>query len=152
MVHLTDSAGLPVGVEVPFTPFLGDANYDSLRWYLEAYLDLPDGGSVVRAEAVERQLESWGRRLHDALFAPPENAACLRILLDASEPRELTIATRYAALLRLPWELMADGVGSLAQRLAVRGQREVPERSVARQIELLVRVRCIVSCPSNTRS
>ncbi len=150
LVRLTDSAGLPVGVEVPFTPFLGDDDYESLRWYLEDYLDLPDGGAVVRAEAVEHQLESWGRRLHDALFAPPENAACLRILLDASEPRELTIATRDAALLRLPWELMADGVGSLAQRLAVRRQLEVPERLVPREIELPVRMLYIVSRPSDT--
>src|SRR5947207_3373728 len=68
-VQLTDAAGKGCGVATDFAPFLTDDDYENLRWYLEEYLDLPDGGAVVRAGGVERQLHEWGRRLYDALFA-----------------------------------------------------------------------------------
>ena len=32
-------------------PFLTDDDYENLRWYLEDYMDLPDGGAVTRAAA-----------------------------------------------------------------------------------------------------
>jgi len=66
--RLTDADGNVPGVEVPFTPFLTEEDYENLRWYLEEYMDLPDGGAVVRARGVEKDLEQWGRRLYDALF------------------------------------------------------------------------------------
>ena len=68
------------------------------------------------AQGVEKKIKEWGHRLHDAIFGPPENAQSLKTLLDAPEPRKLTIATKESALLRLPWELMRDQAGSLAQR------------------------------------
>jgi len=45
---------------VSFTPFLTEDDYEDLRWYLEDYMDLPDGGAVLRAERIERSLETWG--------------------------------------------------------------------------------------------
>src|ERR1700710_2801699 len=63
--HLADAEGTRLGVEVPFTPFLGDSDYEDLRWYLEEYMDLPDGGAIVRAQRIEGNLDFWGRRLHD---------------------------------------------------------------------------------------
>jgi hypothetical protein len=125
--QLTDAGGLPIGVACPFTPPLDDADYDSLRWYLEEFMDLPDGGAVVRAQQVEKQLDGWSRRLFDAIFGPAENGQVLRQLLAAPEPRQLTIATDKSVLLRLPWELMADDAGSLAQRVSVRRQLAKPE-------------------------
>ena len=101
-VTFTDPAGAELGAAGEFTPFLTDADYENLRWYLEEYMDLPDGGSVVRAQGIEQQLHQWGRRLHDVLFAVPENRALLERLLQGPEPRELTIATDQSALLRLP--------------------------------------------------
>jgi hypothetical protein len=77
-------------------------------------MDLPDGGAVVRAGGIDEQLNQRGRRLHDALFSAPENRALLDQLLAGPEPRLLTIATDRSALLRLPWELLADDAGSLA--------------------------------------
>jgi CHAT domain-containing protein len=121
-VTFTDVAGNECGVAGEFAPFLTDDDYENLRWYLEEYMDLPDGGAVVRAQGIEQQLHQWGRRLYDALFAAPENLALLKQLLAGPEPRELTIATDQSALLRLPWELMADDAGNLAQRLSVRRQ------------------------------
>src|SRR5436189_3975640 len=101
-VQLTDAGGAALGVACDFTPFLTEDDYENLRWYLEEYMDLPDGGAVVRAEGIERQLHQWGRRLCDALFAAPENRVLLKQLLASPEPRLLTIATDQSALLRLP--------------------------------------------------
>ena len=74
----------------------------------------------------------------------------LRTLLKAPEPRELTIATDQSELLRLPWELMRDAAGSLAQRVAVRRQLETPESLVAREVKLPLRMLYIVSRPGDT--
>jgi tetratricopeptide (TPR) repeat protein len=147
--HLADSEDNRLGVEVPFTPFLDDDDYEDLRWYLEEYMDLPDGGAIVRAQRIERNLDLWGRRLHDDLFAAPENRALLTQLLMGPEPRELTLATRNPDLLRLPWELMADGKGSLAQRLSVRRQLEMPEEATPRPAQLPLRLLYIVSRPAD---
>src|SRR3954466_13718568 len=102
--HLSDAGGNTLGVEVPFKPFLSEDDYDGLRWYLEDYMDLPDGGAIVRARRIEEDLGRWGRRLYDALFAAPETRALLDGLLAGPEPRTLTLATQEPALLRLPWE------------------------------------------------
>jgi len=147
--QLADADGNPLGVPVLFTPFLKEADYEDLRWYLEDYMDLPDGGAVVRAERIERNLEIWGRTLHDALFTADENRKLLSQLLAGPEPRELTIATRDPALLRLPWELMADDAGSLAQRLSVRRQLEEPESTTPRPAQLPLRILYIVSRPAD---
>ncbi len=138
--HLANARDNLSGVEVPFAPFLSEDDYKNLRWYLEEYMDLPDGGAVIRAQGIERDMQVWGRRLHDELFAPEENRALLKDLLRAPRPRELTIATQDPALLRLPWELMADEAGSLAQRVSVRRQLEEPETSEPRPVELPLRI------------
>jgi hypothetical protein len=145
-----DAEGHRPGVEVPFAPFLSDTDYEDLRWYLEEYMDLPDGGAIVRARRIERALDDWGHRLYDALFSAAENRALLRELLDSPEPRGLTLATRDPGLLRLPWELMADEAGSLAQRLSVRRQLEQPEKSTPCPAQLPLRILYIVSRPADT--
>ena len=137
----------PPGVPVPFKPFLTDNDYENLRWYLEDFMDLPDGGAVIRARGVEDQIKSWGHRLHEAVFSAPENAALLAQLLASPEPRELTIATDHIALLRLPWELLADAEGSLAQRVSVRRQLEKPQSVATREVSLPLRILYIVSRP-----
>lgn len=147
--QLADATGRRLFVEVPFAPFLTDDDYEDLRWCLEDYMDLPDGGAVVRAQRIERELEQWGRRLYDALFTAPDNRAFLRELLDGPAPRRLTLATRDAALLRLPWELLADEKGSLAQRLSVRRQLEEPEEVKPRAAQLPLRILYIVSRPAD---
>jgi hypothetical protein len=148
-VALTDGTGNPFGVEVPFTPFLTDADYDNLRWYLEEYMELPDGGAVVRAGHIEADLLTWGQRLHDAIFAAPENQAALQLLLAAPEPRELTLATSDPALLRLPWELMADAAGNLALRVSIRRQLDKPKDLIPRAVKLPLRILYLVSRPED---
>src|SRR5207244_6393349 len=105
--QLTDAAGVECGAAGDFTPFLTDDDYENLRWYLEEYMDLPDGGAVVRAGDIEQQLHRWGRQLYASLFAAPENRALLQQLIDSKEPRELTIATAQPAFLRLPVQPLA---------------------------------------------
>jgi tetratricopeptide (TPR) repeat protein len=147
--RLTDANGNPLGTEALFTPFMGEDDYEDLRWYLEEFMDLPDGGAVTRAVHVERNLERWGRRLYDVLFLVDENRALLNQLLTAPEPRELTIATHDPALLRLPWELMADNAGGLAERVSVRRQLERPETTEHRDARLPLRILYIVSRPAD---
>jgi len=146
--QLADAGGRRLGVAVPFTPFLAEDDYDDLRWYLEEYMDLPDGGAVVRAQRIERGLGRWGLQLYDALFTVPDNRALLSQLLASPEPRRLTIATRDPALLRLPWELLTDDAGSLAQRLSVRRQLEEPKEVKPVLAQLPLRILYIVSRPS----
>ena len=148
-VSLTDGASQPIGQPVPFTPFLTDADYADLRWYLEAYMELPDGGAVVRAQRIEARLSVWGRQLHDALFTAPANRAALQSLLAAPEPRELTVATDDPALLRLPWELMADEAGHLALRVSIRRQLSTPEGLLTRAVPLPLRILYVVSRPED---
>ncbi|MBX7211537.1 MAG: CHAT domain-containing protein [Verrucomicrobiaceae bacterium] len=148
-ISLTAGDGKSIGVEVPFTPFLTEENFADLRWYLETYMELPDGGAVVRAERIEAEIARWGHQLHDAVFSALENKAALKALLDAPEPRELTIATSDPALLRLPWELMADAAGSLALRVSIRRQLSEPEKLLPREVQLPLRILYIVSRPEN---
>ncbi len=67
LVQLTDTEGTKLGFEVAFAPFLSDKDFDDLRWYLEEYRDLPDGVAAVRAKRIEKRLEEWGCKLHNAL-------------------------------------------------------------------------------------
>jgi len=159
--HLDPQAGtslkaLPVWPDaivpqsLPFNFSLDDDDFEDLRWYLEDFMDLPDGGAVVRAESIEARLRDWGRRLHDAIFASTENQKLLDQLLKLPQPRVLTIGTADPALLRLPWELIADEAGPLAHRLSVRRQLETPEALLERPVVLPLRILYIVSRPGDT--
>ncbi len=60
------------------------------------------------------------------------------------------MATQDPMLLRLPWELMADGAGRLAQRVSVRRQLEEPEKTTTDAAKLPLRILYIVSRPADT--
>ena len=62
----------------------------------------------------------------------------------------LTIGTADAGLLRLPWELIADEIGPLANRMSVRRQLEQPQGLVTRAAVLPLRLLYIVSRPGDT--
>lgn len=140
------------GEPVPFAAALSEAEYEDLRWYLEDYMDLPDGGSVVRAERVEAALGPWGRRLFDALFGSGDHREMLTDLLDERQPppRLLTIATLDPDLLRLPWELIRDDAGPLSRGgVTVRRQLERAGRAKSFKVELPLRLLLIVSRPAD---
>lgn len=145
--------GWPGGAKsqpLPFELSLNHDDYEDLRWYLEDFMDLPDGGAVVRAYNVESRLKDWGRKLHDSVFASETNGTLLQQLLGLPDPRVLTVGTADASLLRLPWELIADEIGPLANRVSVRRQLEKPEGLVARAAVLPLRLLYIVSRPGDT--
>lgn len=125
--RLATSWGGDSGQPRPFAPFLSDADYKDLRWYQEEYLDLPDGGSRVRAQRIEALIPAWGKRLFDAVFGEGDHRDLVRALLDGEAPRLLTVGTGDPDLLRLPWELMADGTRPLTARgVTIRRQLESP--------------------------
>jgi len=138
------------GKAVPFTAALSEKEYEDLRWYLEDYLDLPDGGAVVRAHRVEQEIGAWGRRLYTALFGEGDPPEVLRELLAAPPPRLLTMATDDGALLRLPWELLGDGAGPLSRRgVTIRRQLEKAAAPQAFRASTPLRLLLIVSRPAD---
>ncbi len=136
-------------VAQPFAFDLTDDERGDLRWYLEEFLDLPDYGSRVRAEGVERRLERWGRALHDALFGEAHFAKMLAEVETAPPPRLLTVASDDARVLRLPWELMADARGPLARRLTLRRQLPAAQQAAPFEATLPLRILLIVSRPED---
>src|SRR4051812_28345952 len=107
--RLVPSGGGDAGPPQPFVPFLSTEDYEDLRWYLEDYMELPTGGSVVRAARIEQALGAWGKKLFDAVFGGGDHRELYNALLDGPAPRLLTVGTSDLDVLRLPWELMADG-------------------------------------------
>ncbi|MCB1128917.1 MAG: CHAT domain-containing protein, partial [Verrucomicrobiae bacterium] len=148
-VHVVPAAG-NASEPVPFQPFLTDKDHEDLRWYLEEFMDLPDGGSVVRAQRVEANLARWGRQFYDAIFKDGDNRDLLNDLLGRPAPRLLTLATRDAAILHLPWELMADSRGPLSrQAITIRRQLETARKQLAYQTGLPLRILYVVSRPGD---
>jgi len=141
--------GDSAGEARPFHPFLNETDFEDLRWYLEDYMDLPDGGAVVRAERVEHRLEDWGRRLFNEVFPVGFREPVNSLLADAP-PRLLTVATDDTDVLRLPWELMADGRGPLTRRgVTVRRQLESAKERTPYPVGLPLRILLIVSRPDD---
>ena len=107
----------------PLVHGITDEDRDEHRWYLEDYLVFPGPGDHIRARAVERRLESMGQKLYRALLH--DGVDVLGDLIDAPEPRVLTIHTGDPEALSLPWELLHDGRAYLALR-GVMVRRELP--------------------------
>jgi tetratricopeptide (TPR) repeat protein len=137
------------GAPLSFMPFLKEADFEGLRWYLEDYMDLPDGGAAVRAARIERNLGEWGRRLYDAVF-PEGHRDAVNALCAGEKPRLLTIATKEADVLRLPWELLADGRGPLTRRgVTIRRQLEMAQEPIPYPAGLPLRILLVVSRPDD---
>ncbi len=135
---------------VPFDLFLTDEDFNDLQWYLEDFMDLPDGGSLVRAQRIERDIDRWGHQLHDAIFSIPANKELLAPLRQRVAPHMLTIATSELPILRLPWELMADGAGALCfQGISIRRQLPDAAKATHRSIKLPLRILLVVSRPAD---
>ena len=149
-VRLHPSGGGDAPEAVPFEPFLTEEDYEDLRWYLEDYLDLPDGGSVVRAQRVERSLEDWGRKLFQQVFDIGDHRELLIAFKEGSRPRLLTLATNDTELLQLPWELMADTRGPLTrQHITIRRQLETAGTPTEYEVGLPLRILLVVSRPDD---
>jgi tetratricopeptide (TPR) repeat protein len=151
-VMITEQTGT-IGSLGPFRFVLSDADHADLRWYLEEFLDLPDGGSLTRARRIEQQLEVWGRQLFEAAFDRGESRELVRKLLRIASPelRMVTVCTSDGDILRLPWELLADESGTLAsQGVVIRRQLGAVEEHIQYTSTPPLRVLLVVSRPDDT--
>ncbi|MGE3541105.1 MAG: tetratricopeptide repeat protein [Candidatus Tectimicrobiota bacterium] len=146
----TDGGSLSGAAPQPFAFQLTPAEYADLRWYLEEYLDLPIGGSVLRARRIEGALSDWGRGLYRAVFDHGEHRDLMRDFLRAVPPRLLTIASSHGDILRLPWELLADERGALTRRdVTIRRQLETVRQPLPYTVHTPLRLLLVVSRPDN---
>ena len=138
------------GQPQPFTFQLRPNDYADVRWYLEEYMELPIGGSVLRANRIEQSLIQWGRDLYKAVFDYGDHRDLIRDLIRAEPPCLLTIATSNSGILRLPWELMADERGPLTRRdVTIRRQLETVQQHLEYDVGSPLRLLLVVSRPDN---
>jgi tetratricopeptide (TPR) repeat protein len=146
----SDGSSLSGGAPQPFAFQLTPEDYADLRWYLEEYMDLPIGGSVLRARRVEGLLSDWGRGLYRAVFDYGDHRDLIRDFLRAAPPRLLTIASSHGDILRLPWELLADERGALTRRdVTIRRQLETVRQPLPYTVHTPLRLLLVVSRPDN---
>jgi hypothetical protein len=74
------------GPPQPFTFQLRPNDYADVSWYLEEYMDLSIGGSVVRATRIDQSLIQWGRELYKAVFDYGDHRDLIRDLIRAEPP------------------------------------------------------------------
>jgi tetratricopeptide (TPR) repeat protein len=150
-VRLDNNWGGGAGEPLPFEIFLTEDDHEDLRWYLEDFMDLPDGGSAVRARRVEQSIEDWGKRLFAAVFDQADNRELFNHLLELDPPRVLTIATRDPNPLRLPWEIMANKRGPLTRLgITIRRQLEIAGKPIQYKAGLPLRILLVISRPDDT--
>ncbi len=149
-----------------FTAPLGPVELEEVRWYIERYYQWPAGVFKERAEKTAKLLPQWGQ----ALYAAALGAASAREPVEAwrgqtgsrrfsvqvdFEPPEGTDAAAtaliYAAasdLLALPWEILHDGGGYLAQGAkAVRVRRRLPNRKRTPAVQPRLPIRVLLLSP-----
>jgi tetratricopeptide (TPR) repeat protein len=139
----------------PFTLNLPLRTKDAaeLRWYLEEYCQFPGTGDRVRARDLEKQLNTWGRKLFDSIFDNSEGAYVYSSLAEAAKNHRtclLTIGATDPDILTQPWEMMRDKRGPLAfQGITIR--RQLKGAGIPRdfQLGLPMRVLLIVSRPKD---
>ncbi|WP_295385102.1 TIR domain-containing protein [uncultured Thiodictyon sp.] len=143
--------GDPFPIALPLTK----PDLDELAWYLERYIEFPGPGDRTRAAALEARLETWGRRLNEALFPGGAQHAVyqdIRSRLDRGERVLLTLASDSPAFLIRPWEMLRDGRGPLALRgLTVRRRLRTDQPpSAPVPLAPTLRLLLIVARPADT--
>ena len=127
-----------------FTAPIGIIELDDLRWYLEQYQIWPAGEFKKRAERITAQLPQWGQALYQAALndeSARELALTWRqakgerrfsILIDDAaldEANKTQTLQAANALWSLPWELLHDGKGYIAEgKQGGRVRRRLPNR------------------------
>jgi len=116
---------------LPVREGMTSAQRAELRWYVEEFMDLPEGGNVERARRVEESLVRYGGGLWEGLEHAGVIWHWLGAVQAAGEGRlELRADARADEIaLRTPWELMRAGSpgqgGRLLHQLGVSVVRRV---------------------------
>ena len=123
----------------PSKPFavregLTGEQHEKLRWYVERYLDFPEGGYVTRAKQIEHEMDEYGRELWKGLQAPQVDRWLGAVHERGGGRLELRAETKEDEVsFRSPWELLRIG-DQLLHQLTVtvvrRPNSELPRRSV----------------------
>ena len=95
---------------------LDEVVLEDLRWYLEDYLRAPFGVWEGRGPQIKGRLAGWGESVFAAVFSSGPTREAYRWARD--HHLELVFRSAEPTWLGLPWELMRDGVGPTALRLA----------------------------------
>jgi tetratricopeptide (TPR) repeat protein len=103
---IAESAGAQ-GEPIQLREFADARQIADIRWYVERFLELPEGGNLVRARAAEETLKAWARQLRQTLS---QSEVCRRWLAAVQAVRCGTLelipsADTDGPALRLPWEL-----------------------------------------------
>ena len=90
---------------------------DSLRWYLEEYWQWPYYEFAERSARDRGPTAGIGKRLYQMVFGSPEAVSILQAWrLQPGGQRQISIISKIAPVLSLPWELLHDEQGFLALR------------------------------------
>lgn len=149
-----------------FSAPLGPIELAEIRWYIEKYYQWPSGVFKERAGRVASQLPAWGQALYQAALAgesardPLEEwqrqtgSRRFSVQVDFAPPEGTRPKTaeqmREAAsdLLALPWEILHDGGGYLAQGAnGVRVRRRLPNRKPMAVTPIALPIRVLLLSP-----
>ena len=151
-----------------FTAPIGIIELDELRWYLEQYQIWPAGEFKKRAERIASNLPQWGQALYTAAlnhesarqlaqsWRHAEGERRFSVLIDDEALDENSRAQTLQAanaLWALPWELLHDGSGYIAEgKQGGRVRRRLPNRKEfdAFSLELPIRVLLVSPRPLDT--
>ncbi|VAW33248.1 TPR repeat [hydrothermal vent metagenome] len=145
---------------------LGPVELSEIRWYIEKYYQWPTGVFKGIAEKTEANLPVWGKALYDAALGGESAQEPLAEWQRQSGSRRFSIQVdaeppegtddEEAALLReaasdwlsLPWEIMHDGTGYLAQGAnGVRVRRRLPNRKRTITLDAKLPIRVLLLSP-----
>ncbi|MDM8554909.1 tetratricopeptide repeat protein [Desulfococcaceae bacterium HSG7] len=94
------------------SPF-SDEDRERIQWYLEKYpayymTEIDD----QKAEGIAYNLQIWGEKLFEAVFAESDARRMFNAFQDNAEPgRLITVSSRHPEILSLPWELLRETKG-----------------------------------------
>jgi tetratricopeptide (TPR) repeat protein len=114
----------------PFTP----RERESLRWYLEKYVEWPYEQFLERARKIESSLPKLGKRLyHEVCGSAGAMSVVQAWRLQKGVERQVSIVSDIPKALSLPWELLHDEQGFLVLRTRhpVSLLRRLPQRELA---------------------
>ncbi|MEM9276201.1 MAG: CHAT domain-containing protein, partial [Cyanobacteria bacterium P01_F01_bin.143] len=109
----------------PGEPFVVSEGMDgkqreNTRWYIEDYMDFPEGGNDTKAYRIEKALQSYGKALWSGIESSQLQAWLGAVQVAGKGRLELRAAEiKDEVAFRTPWELMRVGGGTLLHQLGV---------------------------------